>query len=53
MLWHLVYDFKCGGCNANYYGKMKCHFKVRIECANTSEFLLLLEKELKGMTILP
>ena len=26
----IVYKFKCGGCNATYYGKTKCHFKVRI-----------------------
>ena len=26
----LVYKYKCGGCNATYYGKTKCHFKVRI-----------------------
>ena len=26
----LVYKYKCGGCNATYYGKSKCHFKVRI-----------------------
>ena len=26
----IVYKFKCGGCNANYYGKTKCHFKVRM-----------------------
>ena len=25
-----VYKHKCGGCNANYYGKTKRHFKVRI-----------------------
>ena len=26
----LVYKYKCGDCNAAYYGKTKCHFKVRI-----------------------
>ena len=26
----LVYQYKCGGCNATYYGKTKRHFKVRI-----------------------
>ena len=26
----LVYKFKCGGCNATYYGKTKGHFKVQI-----------------------
>ena len=26
----LVYQYRCGGCNATYYGKAKCHFKVRI-----------------------
>ena len=26
----LVYKYKCGGCNATYYGKTKHHFKVRI-----------------------
>ena len=26
----LVYQYKCGGCNAIYYGKTKRHFKVRI-----------------------
>ena len=26
----VVYQFKCGGCNATYYGKTKRHFKVRI-----------------------
>ena len=24
----LVYQYKCGGCNATYYGKTKHHFKV-------------------------
>ena len=26
----LVYKCKCSGCNATCYGKIKCHFKVRI-----------------------
>ena len=26
----IVYKFQCGSCNATYYGKTKCHFKVRI-----------------------
>ena len=26
----LVYQHKCGGCNATYYGKTKRYFKVRI-----------------------
>ena len=26
----IVYQYKCGGCNATYYGKTKRHFKVRI-----------------------
>ena len=26
----LVYQYKCGGCNATYYGKTKRQFKVRI-----------------------
>ena len=26
----LVSKYKCGGCNATYYGKTKHHFKVRI-----------------------
>ena len=26
----LVYQYKCGGCNATNYGKTKHHFKVRI-----------------------
>ena len=25
-----MYQYKCGGCNATYYGKTKRHFKVRI-----------------------
>ena len=26
----LVYQYKCGGCNFTYSGKIKRHFKVRI-----------------------
>ena len=26
----LVYSYNCGGCNATYYGKTKCHFRVQI-----------------------
>ena len=26
----IVYKFKCGGCNATYYGKTQYHFKTRI-----------------------
>ena len=26
----IVYKFKCGGCNATYYGKTKTRFKVRM-----------------------
>ena len=26
----IVYKFKCGGCNATYYDKTKCHFKIRM-----------------------
>ena len=26
----LAYKYKCGGCNATYYGETKRHFKVRI-----------------------
>ena len=26
----LAYQYKCGGCNATYYGKNKKNFKVRI-----------------------
>ena len=26
----IVYKFKCGGCNATYYGKTKRHFKARM-----------------------
>ena len=30
LLLGLVYKYKCGGCNAIYYGKTKRHFKVLI-----------------------
>ena len=26
----LAYKYKCGGCNATYYGKIERHFKIRI-----------------------
>ena len=26
----IVYKFRCGGCNATYYGKTRRHFKVRM-----------------------
>ena len=26
----LVYKYKCGGCDATYYGKAKRHFQIRI-----------------------
>ena len=26
----IVYKFKCEGCNANYYGKTKHHFKIKM-----------------------
>ena len=26
----IVYKFKCGSCNATYYGRTKSHFKVRM-----------------------
>ena len=26
----LAYQYKCGGCNATYYGKTKNHFKIWI-----------------------
>ena len=41
----LFYQYKCGGCNATYYGKTKRHFKVRIcEHLGTSH---LTEKKVK------
>ena len=39
----LAYNYKCGGCNATYYGKAKCHFKVRI-----CEHLILTRLTKKG-----
>ena len=30
LLSRLAYKHKCGGCNVTYYGKTKCHLKVRI-----------------------
>ena len=30
LLTGLVYKYKCGGCNATYYGNTKRHLKVRI-----------------------
>ena len=30
LLSELVYQYRCGGCNATYYGKTKQHRKVRI-----------------------
>ena len=30
LLLGLVYKYKCGGCNATYYGKTKGHLKVQI-----------------------
>ena len=41
----LVYQYKCGGCNATYYGKIKRHFKVRI-CEHLS-ISHLTEKKVK------
>ena len=41
----LVYKYKCGGCNATYYGKTKRHFKVRI-CEHFG-ISHLLEKKVK------
>ena len=41
----LVYQYKCGGCNATYYGKTKHHFKVRI-CEHLS-ISHLTEKKVK------
>ena len=26
----LVYNYKCGGCSATYYGKTKHHFKAQM-----------------------
>ena len=41
----LVYKYKCGGCNAIFYGKGKCCLKVRI-CKHLS-ILCLTGKKLK------
>ena len=41
----LVYNYKCGSCNATYYGKTKRHFKVRI--FEHLCILLLTEKKVK------
>ena len=41
----LAYQYKFGGCNATYYGKAKCHFKVQI-CKHL-EILHLTEKKVK------
>ena len=30
LLSELANQYKCGGCSATYYGKTKCHFKLRI-----------------------
>ena len=45
----LVYQYKCGGCNATYYGKTKRHFKVRI-CEHLG-ISHLTEKKVKLTTI--
>ena len=42
----IVYKFKCGSCNATYYGKTKPHFKVRM-CEHL-EISVLTEKRVKG-----
>ena len=47
----IVYKFKCGGCNATYYGKTKRHFKVRM-CEHLGVSALT-RKRVKGITILP
>ena len=26
----IVFKFQCGGCRATYYGKTKCHFKIKM-----------------------
>ena len=41
----LAYKYKCGGCNATYYGKTKQRFKVRI-CDNL-HILHLIGKKVK------
>ena len=47
----IVYKFKCGGCNSNYHGKTKRHFKVRMR--EHFGISALIGKKVKGMTILP
>ena len=42
----IVYKFKCGGCNATYYGKTKRHFKVRM-CEHLAVSALI-GKKVKG-----
>ena len=42
----IVYKFKCGGCNASYYGKTKRHFKARM-CEHLGVFSLT-GKRVKG-----
>ena len=40
----IVYEFKHGDCNTTYYGKTKCHFKVRM-CEHLGVFALTGKKE--------
>ena len=47
----IVYKSKSGGRNATYYGKLSSTLKS--EYVNTLEFLLLLERDGIGITILP
>ena len=42
----IVYKFKCGGCNATYYGKTKRHFKIRM-CEHLGASALI-GKRVKG-----
>ena len=42
----IFYKFKCGGCNATYYGKIKRHFKIRM-CEHLGVSALT-EKKVKG-----
>ena len=42
----IVYIFQCRSCNATYYDKTKCHFKVRI-CEHLG-ISALIEKRVKG-----
>ena len=44
----IVYKFKCGNCNATHYVKTRRH----LEFGRTLEFLLLLQREIKWITIL-